>query len=310
MNHTNPENCDPNLPAIQFVIFNLLQGLSGFFSIFGNAIVLFSITRTKSLQTVSNFYIVSLAIADLLVGLLMSPIYIGLTFLRAWPDSNNPLYKLENFFWIQTLVATTFSLVAVSIDRYLAITSVFRYHFIMTKQKTKCIIILLWTASFSLALPTLLVSSSKEASVLWVTCQVFTMVIPLLIIVFCYCHIFKAARIQIKHIASTIRTQQNVEAIKNRKAATTMAIVIGVFVMMYFPNFVFSWVEFATKGHCKKMLIYRDWLWAILLAFGNSACNPWIYALRMNDFKLAFRRILWGRHNNFVLPCSDSNVSR
>lgn len=310
MNRTNPENCDPNLPTTQFFIFNVLQGLSGVLSILGNAVVLFSIARTKNLQTVSNFYIVSLALADLVVGLLMSPIYIGLTVLRAWPDSTHPLYKLENFFWIQTLVATTFSLVAVSIDRYLAVTSVFRYHFIMTKEKSQCIIILLWTASFALALPTLLVSSPEAASVLWVTTQVLTMVIPLTIIVFCYHHIFKAARKQIKHIASTIRSQENIEAIKNKKAATTMAIVIGVFALMYFPNFVFSLVEFTTKGHCKKMLVYRDWLWAILVAFGNSACNPWIYALRMNDFKKAFRRILCGRHSNsHVLPRPDSTVS-
>lgn len=298
---SNDSYCDPNLPFRQYIAFVFLETLSGLSALIGNSIVLFSIATTPGLQTISNFFIVSLALADLCAGLVISPLYIALTTTREWVNSSHPLYRAENFLWVQTLVATTLSLCAVSIDRYVAVTSVFHYEQTMTKSKCSVIIGTVWVISFIFASTSVMITTTEQASILWVSCVIFTVILPGFVIAYCYYHIFKAARRQVRLIRTATNTHNTTEALRNRKTAVTIGIVTGFFVIMFTPNFIFSLVELATKDSCEKMLVYRYWLWANFVVFANSACNPWIYALRMKEFKKAFRRILI-RKSNTVKP--------
>lgn len=299
------EDCNPNLPFNQYVVFIILETISGLLALIGNALVLFAIAKTPSLRSISNLYIVSLALADISVGLFMPPIYIGLTTIHKWVNSSHPLYIAENFLWVQTLVATTLSLCAVTIDRYLAVTWVFRYREMITKTKSIIVIVIVWIISFIFASTSLMISNAEQASILWVSCLVFTVILPGFVITYCYFHILKAAKRQLRIIRTSNNIYNTQEALRNHKSAITIGIVIGTFVIMFTPNFIFSWVELGTKDPCEKMRVYRYWLWAILVVFANSAINPWIYALRMEEFKRAFRRMLVNRDNS-IMP--DINV--
>ena len=98
-------NCDPNLPFVETIIFCCFHAISGFSSFTGNLLVLLSIYQTPSLRTMHNIFIASMASADFLVGLAICPLYIAFTVLdRVWATVP-VLYKMENFLWVQTLVA-------------------------------------------------------------------------------------------------------------------------------------------------------------------------------------------------------------
>ena len=283
-------NCSPNLSHDWRVIFIFLNSVSIVIALGGNTLILLSIYRVRSLRSASNIFIASLAASDLLVGLLMNPTYIALSATKKW-FSVHPLYKLENFLWIQCLVTSTFTLCAISIERLIAVTSAIRYRQIITKRRCCHIVLSIWISSLVFGSSSFFLNNPDKASILWIACLVLTFVIPFAIIIYCYVHIFKAANEQKLKVCSLNPTEA-AEMLRNRKAARTTAIVVGIFFVTFFPNVVFSCLDLAAKDPCDQAVVYRHWLWGILLAFSSSAWNPFVYAARIREFKRAFKRAL------------------
>ena len=286
---TNRE-CSPNLPNNWSRVFIFLAAMSSAITLGGNTIILLSIYRVRSLRTTSNILIASLAASDLLVGLLVNPTYIALTVLKVW-FSPHPVYKMENFLWIQSLVTSTFTLCAISVDRLVAVTSGIRYNQVLNKQRCYRVIFSIWAASLTFGCITIFVDKPESASIIWMVCLVVTVPIPSVIIIYSYGRIFKAAREQ-KAKISFLNPAEATVMLKNRKAAWTTGIVIGLFFFTFSPNVVFSCLDLATEDRCEKARVYRHWLWAIILAFSGSALNPFVYAVRMREFKGAIKKLL------------------
>lgn len=283
--------CSPNLSHAWRIIFIFLNAVSSLIALSGNSIILLSIYKVRSLRLrASNIFIASLATSDAFVGLLVYPIYIVLTVENLWFGSN-VVYQMENFLWIQSLVTSTFTLCAISIDRLIAVMLAIRYREIVTKRRTWQVVLFIWIASFSFASSTLFVSSLHNASILWIACLALTFILPFAIIIFCYVHIFRSANEQKAKICY-LNPAEAAEMLRNRKAAWTAAIVIGIFFITFFPNVVFSCIDLATKDYCGKARVYRHWLWGIFLAFSSAAWNPFVYAARIREFRHAFKRLL------------------
>ena len=283
-------DCSPNLSHDWRVIFIFLNVISSVMAVGGNAIILLSIYKVRSLRSASNMLIASLAAADFLVGLLVNPTYIALTATKKW-FSSHALYKMENFLWIQCLVTSTFTLCAISIDRLIAVSLAIRYTQIITKRRCRYVVLCIWFSSLVFGCSPLFVDSLDNASILWIVSLVFTFVIPFVIIIYSYVYIFQAARAQKLQICC-LNPAEAAEILKNRKAACTAAIVVGIFFITFFPNVVFSCIDLVTRDPCKKARVYRHWLWGIFLAFSSSAWNPFVYAARIREFKRAFKRLL------------------
>ena len=190
MTENRVEPCTANIEGHAKVLFITLNALCCCLATSGNMMVLVAIYKTRSLRTISNFFICSLATADLHVGLLINPLYIAPVALRVWV-SNHPLYRTENYLWIQSLTVTTFSLAIVSVDRYIAITKVFRYQEILTKRRCTVIISSVWIFSLTIASVAIFVNP-EDGSKVWVTYLATTVGIPLAIMGYCYYHICRA----------------------------------------------------------------------------------------------------------------------
>ena len=268
-------------------------------AISGNLLVLMVVYKCSTLQIVSNYFIVSLAMADFLVGLLVNPVYVAMLSLRAWV-SEHTLYRVENFLWAQSLVATTYSLCAISVDRWLALSWVYFYKENMTQKVARAIILAIWIFSVLVASLGSLVTTSNDfetASVFWNACTLLTVALPLALIAFCYYRIFRITLRQRNGISarcfpSHFQTEEVKQFLKNKKAAGTFGIVVGLFALFFTPNLVFSCVELATKDSCQKKLVYRYWLWGIAVAHLSSVVNPFVYGARSREFRAAFKRVL------------------
>ena len=285
-------DCSGALSSTDIVVLSTMNIILGLFSVFGNVLIVAAIYKVPTQRTVSNAFIASMSVADFSVGLLMNPLWVAKSVLNIW-KSDNKLSTVIEVLTMQTIVATTLSLCAVSMDRYIAVTKM-RYHEIMTWKRVRITILSIWLFSILFACLRLFIRDPFQLPKLWLATTVVTVITPITLISICYYFIFKAARQQIRRISleETFNPDEAIIQLKNRKAACTIGIIVGVFTICWSPSLVISLVQFFTSDLCKKTRINGYWFWGALAEFSNSAFNPFIYCMRSREFRKAVKRAI------------------
>ncbi|XP_066988779.1 histamine H1 receptor-like [Macrobrachium rosenbergii] len=120
----------------------------------GNALVIHAIRTEKRLQTVSNLFIMSLAAADLTVGVIVMPISAAYAMMGNW-KLGLPVCQ----FWLAAdytaSTASIFNLVILSLDRYWSITAPLRYLRRRTRRRAWVMIGASWAAAMAWLVPVL-----------------------------------------------------------------------------------------------------------------------------------------------------------
>jgi len=122
----------------------------------GNTLVIMAVILNKHLRSTTNFFIVSLACADLAVGFFVLPFSITNELLKSWIFG-----KILCRVWMATDVwlctASIYNLLAITIDRYMAVTKPLSYRFIVSKTRATVIITLVWLVSFLICMPFIII---------------------------------------------------------------------------------------------------------------------------------------------------------
>ncbi|KAL7726846.1 hypothetical protein ACLKA6_001913 [Drosophila palustris] len=369
--------------------------LFSFATVFGNSLVILAVIRERYLHTATNYFITSLAVADCLVGLVVMPF--------------SALYEvLENTWFFGTdwcdiwrsldvlfSTASILNLCVISLDRYWAITDPFSYPMRMTVKRAAGLIAAVWICSSAISFPAIVWwRAARDGEMPAYKCTftehlgylVFSSTIsfylPLLVMVFTYCRIYRAAVIQTRslkigtkqvlmasgelqltlriHRGGTTRdpaanthqvsagggggslghshshshshhhhnhsggtttstpeepddeplsalhnnglarhrhmgknfslSRKLAKFAKEKKAAKTLGIVMGVFIVCWLPFFVVNLLS----GFCVECIEHEEIVSAIVTWLGwiNSCMNPVIYACWSRDFRRAFVRLL------------------
>lgn len=277
--------------------YTILAGLntvSGILSVGSNLLVLTAIYSFSPLRKVSSFFIASLAVADLLVGLLMNPIYTSIFIVKLTEDDKHPLRVAEHWLWLQTVITSTFTLTAVSIERFIAVTRCLRYSEIVTVKRSCYCVTSIWIFSFLYASLRLVIHRVEDLPSLWICTTVLTVFLPFFVISYCYVYIFQAAQTQCLRIAadSVINSRYCKEVLKNKKAAWTLCIVIGLFTLLWSPSLALSLWHVSAADPSETQCIDYLWFWASFLSFTSSFCNPWVYVIRTKQFRMGFLKVL------------------
>ncbi|XP_077988119.1 5-hydroxytryptamine receptor 2C-like [Glandiceps talaboti] len=154
-----PES-DNNWPALFLVIIILC-------TVMGNVLVCLAIMTDKKLQSITNYFLMSLAIADLMVSLLVMPFGIIVEFAGHWPYGVL-LCDMYIFFDVLCCTSSIMHLCTISVDRYLAITrpikhaSKYRY----SCQRVVVKITLVWIISIGLSCPLIALGMTDATNVL------------------------------------------------------------------------------------------------------------------------------------------------
>jgi len=92
------------------------------------------------------------------------------------------------------------------------------------------------------------------------------------------------------------RAREKQEQRRERKAATTLAVVTGTFLVCWLPFFILALV----RPFCADSCYYPPLMVSIIgwLGYFNSLLNPIIYTVFNPDFRSAFRKILFGKYRN------------
>ncbi|XP_033208961.1 D(2) dopamine receptor-like [Belonocnema kinseyi] len=138
----------------------------------GNILVCLAITWERRLQNVTNYFLMSLAITDLMVAILVMPLGI-LTLVRGY----FPLPAIYCLAWICLDVlfctASIMHLCTISVDRYLSLRYPMKFGRNKTRRRVILKILFVWLLSIAMSLPLCLMYSKDDDSVLVKgTCQI------------------------------------------------------------------------------------------------------------------------------------------
>ncbi|KAL4631696.1 5-hydroxytryptamine receptor 2C-like [Arapaima gigas] len=170
-----------------------------FFTVGGNILVILAVSLEKRLQNATNFFLRSLAVADMLVGILVMPIsLINILYDYVWPLPS-ALCPIWIYLDVLFSTASIMHLCAISLDRYVAIRHPIQHSRFNSCTKAKLKIAAVWTISIGISMPIPVIGLQNEEHVfLNGSCELneerFMLVgsfvaffIPLVIMVVTYC---------------------------------------------------------------------------------------------------------------------------
>ena len=262
--------------------------------VFSNSLVICAIIRTPQLQTVTNYFVLSLAVADLLTGLVLP---VNIAFLL---DLFNTC--MANVILMVLPCAVSISnLAMIAVDRHQAIIHPLHYQARVTPFRVRLAIGVCWIfcAIYSVTLPlynqparesspgVCYISTSLESRTTMFFCIFFFIVV--LIVTALYGQIFWVAYKQTVQVwAQTTESNSKTakDFIKETKTTKTLCIVLAAFVFSWMPGQIL----FALHGVGMEANDVLQSI-AVPLLVTNSCLNPLIYAWRNREFRLAFKRL-------------------
>ncbi|XP_066129424.1 histamine H2 receptor [Saccopteryx bilineata] len=267
----------------------------------GNVVVCLAVGLSRRLRSLTNCFIVSLAITDLLLGLLVLPFSAYAQLSCEWVFSST-FCNIYTSLDVMLCTASILNLFTISLDRYCAITHPLRYPVLVTPVRVGISLVLIWVISITLSfLPIHLGWNSRNetSGVDESVCKVqvnlvyglvdglVTFYVPLLVMCVTYYRIFKIARDQAARINQV--GSWRAATVREHKATVTLATVMGVFIVCWFPYFtVFVYRGVSGDGAVNGVL-EAVVLW---LGYANSALNPILYAALNRDFRRAYQQLL------------------
>lgn len=262
-----------------------------------NSWVMYLVFKHKNLRTITNFILSSLAFSDLLTGLLSIPCYVMCNIIR-----NAPVCLASDALLRFTSISTVAHLLAVTIDRYLAIMYSLRYSTIMTKGRAIYTLAFIWITSAFLSLIHFswqnpwnhdvhkkATQEEKDNETRYdVFCLITYFAIPLFFMIYAYGHIFYQVLRQHKIMTHDNRPGSSCETRINKhkwKAALIFLVMLLVYVICWLPYFSLRlYYNFVDPDDVIKIPVGLFYL-MMYIRFCTSFFNPVLYILGKQDFR-------------------------
>uniref|UniRef100_A0A8B9RF67 Trace amine associated receptor 12j n=1 Tax=Astyanax mexicanus TaxID=7994 RepID=A0A8B9RF67_ASTMX len=314
--------CFPHLPdscprehrflVLKVVMYFLTLGTI-LMTVLGNLLVIITISYFKQLQSPTNLIILSMALVDCMLGCLIMPFSLVRWLERCW-FLGEIFCQIHSGLDMTLSIASILHLCLVSVDRYMAICDPLSYKMNVTNFSAAVCIAVIWlfsvTFSFGVVLSKINIVGLEEllmqAACVGSCALIFNRqwgVIVSLVAFFgpgavmsaLYLKIFHVARKQAKIMSerSTVRqtnseTKAHSSEHRERKAAKTLGIVMGIFLLCWLPFFIVTitdpFLNFSTPIDVFDALVWFGYL--------NSTFNPLIYGFFYPRFQRAFKIII------------------
>ncbi|GCC20356.1 hypothetical protein chiPu_0018915 [Chiloscyllium punctatum] len=284
-----------------------LLGIIFVLAVLGNVTVLLVLCKSRRKTSKMHLFIKHLSLADLSVAVfqVLPQFSWDITYRFQGPDL---LCRLVKHLQVFGMFASTYMMVMMSVDRYIAIC-----HPLKTlqqpTQRSYLMIVGTWLGSFILSSPQSFIFSVQEidkgsgiydcwanfilpwgikAYITWIALGVFA--VPVLIVLVCYtciCYsIFRNIKYKTKAptgtsfknglITSGVNNINTISKAKIRTVKMTLVIVLA-YIVCWAPFFIVQLWSVWDKNAPKDDSTDTAFTLTILLASLNSCCNPWIY---------------------------------
>nr|XP_029517567.1 alpha-1B adrenergic receptor-like isoform X2 [Oncorhynchus nerka] len=256
------------------------------FAIVGNILVILAVMTNRHLRTPTNYFIINLAIADLLLGTTVLPVSATLEILNYWVFG-----RIFCDIWaavdVLCCTASIMSLCVISIDRYIGVSHPLQYPSIVTEKRALLAMLGVWVLSVVISIGPLLgwkQPPSPDNTVCLITEEPFyalfsslgSFYIPLVVILSMYFRVYVVAKRTTKNLeAGVMRERMNTSELtlrihkgsqvqddssstgkgranqarssltvkllkfsREKKAAKTLGVVVGMFTLCWLPFFL------------------------------------------------------------------------
>ncbi|XP_041857776.1 trace amine-associated receptor 13c-like [Melanotaenia boesemani] len=292
----------PTLRWSETVLLKLLLFFISLTTIAINLLVIISVSHFRQLHTPTNILILSLAVSDLLVGLVLMPGEI-FRYTSCW-IFGDVMCAIFCYLGGQTLTSSISSIAIISADRYTAICHPLHYSKIITLKRAKNCVCLCWLWCFvysmiymkdELIQPGTGNSCYGECvlkyTYITVTVDIIlTFIFPVTVIIVLYMRVFvvavSQARAMRSHItAVTVHHAGTLSKKSELKAARTLGILVIVYLSCLCPYYCYMLVDVNIINPTVATSL------AFMFYF-NSCLNPLIYALFYPWFRKAIKLIV------------------
>ena len=278
-NYSSNSSANPKIGFETMRIANcILNAPLMLLSIIGNALVLVAILKTPSLRSPSVIFLCNLAVSDLLVGLVVQPVYIVEQMVQTVPKLQEAVRGM-GFAGCGVSLST---MTAITVDRFLALHYHLQYPNLMTTSRAIYTIVTIWC-----------ITTLFSFSVLWSLriyyfLAAFCITICLLVCLVCFIKIYRIVRrhqlqIHVQQQAVENSTDTNKQQIRqSTKSAKNIFIYFLVMKLCYTPLFFFYIIS--AINNLNSIVL---WTFPVTVAFMNSSINPFLYCWRTPELRRA-----------------------
>ncbi|NXB29777.1 NPBW1 protein, partial [Eulacestoma nigropectus] len=269
----------------------------------GNTAVIYVILKAPKMKTVTNIFILNLAIADELFTLVL-PINIADYLLLQWPFGEFMCKLIISIDQYNTFSSIYF-LTVMSIDRYLVVvaTTTSRKMSYRTYRAAKIVSLCVWSFVTVIILPfTVFAKIHKEQgrsqcvfvfphpeSVWWKGSRIYTLILGFVIPVSTICTLYTTMLCRLRHV----QLHCNAKALdKAKKKVTVMVVVVLAVCLFCWTPFHLSGVVALIMDVPQTPLVIGISYFITSLSYANSCFNPFLYAFLDDSFRRSFRKLI------------------
>ena len=266
----------------------------------GNGFVIFLVARSRRLHCSANWFVLSLAVADFIVGIALFP---SSYFCNKYSMACNTRVYMA-FFWF-FLHSSVTNLCTLTLDRYIAIVRPLKYNISMTERRPAMVIFIAWLIPFVISLSLLVgvyaTTSHTALNVLRLTgVSVFDIVCCALLF-YAVVRILVVARAQSHKEAEETAIQlqvqfthsstDNANSRRRRNKHNTAPFIIAIVAFFLGCYVVVNYLLLCNIFRCHN---FSDKAGQIVILFLvlNSAVNPLVYAFLKKDMKMEINKLI------------------
>ncbi|XP_046349993.1 5-hydroxytryptamine receptor-like [Haliotis rufescens] len=216
------------------VITTTVLGLFILVTIIGNVFVIAAVILERNLHNVANYLILSLAVADLMVAVLVLPISVVSEISKVWflPAE---ICDMHISFDVLCCTASILHLVAIAMDRYWAVTSI-EYIRNRSAKRITIMIAIVWTVAMTISIPPLfgwkdanndpdktgvcVISQDHGYTIFSTVCAFY---LPMIVMIIIYIRIYQVARARIRKNKFPKKKKDKKKIIQEDATTTTIS---------------------------------------------------------------------------------------
>ena len=281
---------DPELFYSTYIANSVVNTFLSYTAIMLNILTIHAMRKTSSLPKTIKTLLLSLAVSDLGVGLLVQPLFV-IALVRYLQQKDIYLVLIAYRFASGLFAVSSFlSVTALSVDRFLAVHLHLRYQELVTHKRVIAAVITIWAFSTLIAL-----LIDWDASIILIAltfisslCVICTTII--------YCKIYFAVRRHANQIqALQVQQVQNygemaANAAKLRKFAVSTFYVFLVFLFCYLPHICILVLRILTPKLNATLNAFE--FYSLTLVYANSSLNPVVFSWKMRAIRHGIMDIL------------------